>query len=272
MNFADLLLDHMPERLSTETSSHLHFEQDGWTHDYLVYPKDSKRLVVLLPGAMAKGKRFLPCFHRHSWASLIPANVICVSDPTLALHEDLLGGWFQGRSKDFVLERIVRHIETLSLMLGVPVGNVLFAGSSLGGWAAIAAATLLPGAVAYAENPQTDLRNYYSGPLALLDQHVFEGQLTQFTKDEPHRFSLLDLMRKSAYVPPLWITQKCSDEYHHVHHFRPFVSGMGSLGLARSHFVAEEIGVQVDSSGHSPLSSPQAIRRLEFIFSDWCGA
>lgn len=267
MGLAEIDLGWMPrDRLALGRSNHIKFSTGKWVFDYLVFPKASNRLLVLMPSAMAKDKRYVPSFHRHSWGAIFDANVICVSDPTLYLHEELLGGWFQGAEDVFLLESVVSHVRELAGVLGVSIDRVVFAGSSLGGWAAIAAATLLPGSKAYAENPQTDLRKYLSGPVYNLNKFVFGMRLKSIFSETPYRFSLYELMVKEGFVPYTWLVQKSSDSYHFNTHFRPFVQAILSSDLPKTVFLAEEIGASIDGTGHTPLVYKEASKRIEYIF------
>jgi len=242
---------------------HVAFKEGGWVYNYLVDHKASTHLVVFLPSAMPKAKRLVPSFHRHSWSDSLACSTICVSDPTLRLNEELLGGWFLGRHDDHVLRHVAGHLEAFAGQLGVRLENVLFAGSSLGGFAAIALATLLRGAHAYAENPQTDLRRYLAGPLATLDRHCFGGRMAHVAQAQPQRFSLLDLFAAEGYTPSFMMIQKASDDFHLQHHALPFIRTLIDTGRFAGHF--EVMPASADPSGHTPLTREQFLLRARLI-------
>lgn len=257
------LVDGIPETLAPDARLHLRFKDGRWLFDYLLTRRPSEWLIVLMPAAMVRGKRRVPCFHRHSWMDELKASTVCVNDPTVRLHADLLGGWFQGIGEDHLLPHVVRHVATMAARLGVARERIVFAGSSLGGFASLAAATLLRGTRAYAENPQTDLRRYLPGPTALLEQHCFRSPIAEWFERQPWRFSLGALMEREGYVPPMHVVQKASDAYHYREHFLPFARGV--LSHAGPQATLEIIAAEADPSGHTPLTKEQFKARIDLL-------
>jgi hypothetical protein len=256
--------------IDNDESLHWKFRENNWHFDYLIYPnKKSDKLLILMPAALSKNKKItLPYFHRHSWAKSFNMNVIVVSDPTLSLNRDLLGGWFLGNASDYVFNRIIGHITLVQKELNIKNKKTCFSGSSLGGFGALLGATLLEGSLAYAENPQLDLREYkFQTHIDNLSKYCFNNDINSFFKRFPERFSILEAYQKYSNVPNSYIVQKQSDVSHYETQFKRFMRKSSDLNLAKNLFFAEELGSLIDDSGHTPLTLSQMKLRIEFLFN-----
>lgn len=121
---------------------------------------NSKKLVVFLPPV--NGKSFYPYYARISWAPELAAkvNVLYVSDPyqPLEKYKEPMGSWFISPEGKSALPEIAEKIVDFSNDNGIE--EILFYGSSMGGYSAIILSSLVPNSSAVAECPQLFLKKH----------------------------------------------------------------------------------------------------------------
>lgn len=123
------------------------------------------RLFVLFSGARDPNKQPLPKFDRWKWANSFPGIVVNISDPSLYFHEKRLRiGWYYGTKEKSYSCLISSLVENLANFFSLDTSNVIFYGSSAGGFAAIAVSALVENSTAVAINPQIVLSKYSEGP------------------------------------------------------------------------------------------------------------
>lgn len=261
VSFFEQLFTGLPEQIA-------HFDEAELTFDYFFSRQQSQTLLVFLPSAMRKDARRVPAFHRWSWSRhLKEFDVLCVSDPTVRLHEDVLGGWLLGNSQTWALEQMLTHVGKLQENLGYQ--NVVFCGSSLGGFCALQAAakasefgvTLGTGG-AYAENPQINLMTYQVAAAIDLLARVGFGAIDRHQVDQEFvsRFSVVDTMRRSSSIPRGLVVIKESDHHHfneQVPVLEDFLEEQKSCAIQ-----VEVISAEEDATGHTPLTITQMKERI----------
>ncbi len=250
------------------------FVEDEFKFDYFFSRKDAKKLLVFYPSALREGRRRLPAFHRWSWAEQFPDfDVLCVSDPTMHLHQEMLGGWLVGNRSTWVLENVLRHIAKLQQALGYE--DVIFCGSSLGGFCAIQSGAMAKqygisvgkGGV-YAENPQVNLFTYkFFTHIDLLAKVGFDAATRESIAPEfAKRFNIVTTLESYGHVPHGLVVIKESD----VHHFSDQVPQLASYvkGAPQNTLSIEVIPAAVDPSGHTPLDIEQMKERIQAILAN----
>jgi hypothetical protein len=249
------------------------FVEDELKFDYFFSRKGAKKLLVFFPSALREGRRRLPAFHRWSWAEqFADFDVLCVSDPTMHLHQEMLGGWLVGNKSTWVLENVLKHIAKLQQSLGYD--DVVFCGSSLGGFCAIQSGAMAEtfgisvgkGGV-YAENPQINLFSYkFFKHIDLLAQVGFDAPNREAMADEyAKRFNVVTTLEEYGHVPHGLVVIKESDAHHfsnQVPQLATYVDAAGSSSLA-----IEVIPADVDPSGHTPLDIHQMKERIQAILT-----
>lgn len=145
-----------------------------------------KSIVVLFPSALNpnRGNRNRRIFVRSTWAKEWPhAEVICFSDPALDLDSRLNGAWFIHPSVDIirVLADIIRDIASEH---SIAEENMVFYGSSLGGFGALMAAACFSEVHAVAEVPQLDFRLWQRRAVLDVEKYLLNGaDISAFTKN-----------------------------------------------------------------------------------------
>lgn len=124
----------------------------------LVRRPGSDVLVVHLHGSIERQHYELPRFERLTSLQELEANLLLLADPTLLLDTQMRIGWYVGREGEDATERLATLIGRVAGQLGV--SRVIIAGSSAGGFGAIALAPRLPEALAIAFSPQVNVGRF----------------------------------------------------------------------------------------------------------------
>lgn len=236
------------ERFVVEGHYAVHFED--FVLDLYFVPSEERRALIFSPGYLDRKTFSVPYFQRTSWLQRLGGVGISLTDPTLKLSEDFGVGWFAGTQKCHYLPEIAEFLSRLLMELGVPNERTLFFGSSAGGFASIGFAAHLPGSLAFAVNPQTNLLRFHAlGEIANLTRHGFGGMSVMGLEARfKSRFHLASLLRQSGHVPHSLIWQNIYDNYHYDRHVIPFLSELTDLHPAR---IRLEIGAD-EALGHNP--------------------
>lgn len=224
--------------------------------DYLYYPKGSNSLIVFLPSAQEPPRKEQPYFYRWSYSTAVSSDVLCVADPTAYLNENILGGWLLGIKNCWALEEISRQL--IDLIIEKDYETIIFSGSSMGGFNAIQAATLLEQKFSnqkrvyfISENGQLSLLEYqYS--LDLLAMTVWGvTTLRDIPIEDRLRIDAISLMKHFNVIPKGYAVFKESDEHHFKIHrkiLQKFLSESNSSLIECS-----IIPFDADKSGHTPI-------------------
>lgn len=220
-DFEDIPFDDFPvdERFG------LIVKKNNVKYEFLINLKsDADKLICLGSGALNGDdlERFelKPRFHRQSWN--FNSSTIFYNDPTRYLDKNLLGGWGIGTPDEWYLEVIKDILVKISDYFNYPHENILFYGSSLGGFMSIQLATLVKDSTALADVPQLTFENakYWQKVKPILfpdfsDEYIYENF--------KHRLNVLDLMKKEKYIPNLIMVFNAGEvdiNEHYVHFFK----------------------------------------------------
>lgn len=189
------------------------------------------RLYVMLGGAVGNRDQVqLPRFNRFSWQDLFPGTLVCIADPTLYLDNKLQLGWYIGTPEHNVAHNIVRIVNAICKKLSLKKEDVVFYGSSGGGYAALQCCAYMGGgATAIAINPQVKIVNYKVDVVNAFLTSCFHG----ISKNEAvclyeKRFSAIEAWQEnSASMSRCLIVQNIQDRFHYNKHYREFASAFG---------------------------------------------
>ncbi len=179
-------------------------------------------LTVLFHGALDRGRTRLPMFQRiTSQRAMGIGPVLAFADPTLDLSSALRLGWYLGTAEidlPTVMAEIVRDVIARS-----GCDRVFLQGGSGGGFAAIATGIHVPGSVAVAFNPQTDVRAYSATFVKECLAAAFP--VGTFVGDGPPsaRLSLMTRMETFGHIPQIELITNSGDEFHLKGHAAPLI-------------------------------------------------
>ena len=193
-------------------------------YEFLIHLKsDSKNLVCFGSGALNGSdlKRFeqKPRFNRQSWK--INESTLFYNDPTRYLNNSMLGGWGIGTTDDWYLENIKEIILKIKEFYEIKNENILFYGSSLGGFTSMLLGTLVKDSKVLADVPQLTFEN------AKYFQHIKHIVFPDLSDEEiknnyNYRLNVLDLIKKEKYIPNAYIIFDAGEidiKEHYTHFF-----------------------------------------------------
>jgi hypothetical protein len=249
--------DHISvEELSFKMKGSSNFRADV-TVEHCTFPifgktSTEKRLFILLVGA-ASSRDFskFPNFNRWSWADLFPGVVLSIADPTLAADPALLLGWYVGTSGINVSKELAALVTRIAVANGIDRSNIIFYGSSGGGFAAMMLAPLVGGgATAVAINPQTRIIKYAKGPLNAFLLAAFPGLNPEAAEiKHAERLSAIHVWSNEISMDSRLLLIQNTRDWHYESHFLPMLkaleigdAGMSEDGRIRAHIFEDERG------------------------------
>ena len=216
----------------------------------------------MLQGGIDRTKMQLPIFQRWSWAEEIKASVLILNDPTL-FGNDLVLGWWQGNEEQYAIPSACEFIKLVVNKLGYSLNDLLFYGSSAGGFASLMMAGHLKGSMAIVNNPQTNLIKYHLGPVQDLLVNKFRGMPNEEVFEQyPTRISVSEWFKSIGYIPRIVYYQNVKDPFHFENHYQPFVQDLYQSGIDPNEFQSV---LYTHSWGHFPLERVKTVS----IINDW---
>jgi acyl carrier protein len=183
------------------------------------------RLFVLLGGAVDRQTLSLPVFARRAWWPLMPGSILCISDPTLDLSEEMQIGWYVGTKEKNYTKMMARIISRVAEQLGLAPSDIVFYASSGGGFASLMCARYIPGANCIVVNPQTNLRKYYDkhkNRLAAVFEPGADKSFDTIAKESGKRISIMRAFPDADSLPPMVYAQNKLDKAHFRRHYTAF--------------------------------------------------
>lgn len=205
--------------------------RDSVKYEFIIHLKsNSDKLLVMGPGAINDNSthdRTRPIFHRWSWEFDI--STIHFNDPTLYLSDDILGGWGLGSMDNWYLKKISNIFNILIENIGFENKNVIFYGSSLGGFMSIMLATMIKNSVAIAEIPQLDVTNW-TKHWGRLKTNLFDDLADDYIKQRfGYKLDVIELMKIENYIPNAYLLLDCSHDYDFKNIYLPFFNRLNEL-------------------------------------------
>lgn len=240
-----------------------------WKFPALFYPSDKKALFVLMPSAVDRKRMSLPAFNRWTWAKegVFPGNILCISDPTLELHDDLALGWCLGNSKSCATQELAGFVKALAQSMGIPNEKIVIYGSSAGGFAALALSSLIEGSIAIAINAQTKAFSYsFTRQVELVSESCFSMPKEPARKEFQDRLDMTTRWSGVEFSRAI-LLQNILDEHHYDVHFKPFWSSLGGepevegLSVSGRHLA----WVYRQEGGHVPETIDMARKVIDWI-------
>jgi hypothetical protein len=185
----------------------------------------------------------------------------------MRLNEEMLGGWLLGDSSTWVLETVLEHVRHLQIARAYK--NIIFCGSSLGGFCAIQAASLsklheveLGVGGVYAENPQINLLTYKHREAIDLLAKVGFGVPDRESIPSKYlaRLNVVSTLKQYSSDFKGLIAIKESDVHHYTDQVPQLKSFLDSTPSCRLRI--ETIPREKDDTGHTPLSFEEMTIRI----------
>lgn len=230
-------------------------------HGKLVLNRGAQKLICFMPAALPKKLDRDPLqLSRFRWReSLTKYHVLALADPAMTLHSELLGGWYIHPEADLIAE-MADLVSDQAKVLGLKNSDVLFYGSSLGGYGALAMASLLKGSTAIAEVPQIDVSKWTVRiAVKAIEQHILKQGFDEFRLVQPHKVDLRDRFRLSGFVPQFKIITNEKDATFALQN--EFMSDIKNLGIPS--YGVQRLDCITELSGHKALGKELVINEID---------
>lgn len=203
---------------------------------YLIikFSSTNKNIICMNPGAFRRDKTTSdgkpinpPHFHRWRWVEQFEESAIACADPMIFWDKDISIAWMIGDSEHWYIETLAEIIQKLAKNQNVINDNILFFGSSGGGFIALCLATLIKNSKVIVNNTQFSVLNYrkYLVRRALnLITPTFDG-LTQEEVIEKikYRLDITELFKRENYAPYITYYANVKSEIDVNDHSIPFI-------------------------------------------------
>lgn len=196
---------------------------NGLTLDWYSRLGKSEELVVTFHGANKAEKNIYPMFARVSSLRDKTNAMMAFADPTLMVDKSrrMLLSWYLGGPGWDPLPFILAAVKKAQGKTGAE--HVAFVGGSGGGFAALRASAMVPGSMAFVQDPQTILARYIPHVLDRYFTTVWPGEDSErLIESAPERFDMVrhyEAQRPDNFV---YYAQNDRDTPHVVKHFEPF--------------------------------------------------
>ena len=176
------------------------------------FSSNNNNLICMGPGyhfrdeILSNGEIYKPpFFDRWSWFKYFKESFIAYSDPLMFFDDELNIGWFVGTKDEWYLKSLADIIDKLAKNQKIINENILFFGSSGGGFSSIVLATLIKNSKVLINNSQFFILNYNKPTLDKLFSSIsptFKGETRDEIIDEiKHRLDVIELFEKMEYAP-----------------------------------------------------------------------
>ena len=242
-------------------------------HNYTEYcflvrfSTENNKLICMGSGSQPRTEKNFnrPTFQRHSWQSNFDSSVIYYSDPIFLKSNSVNCGWCVGTPNEYYLDYIKKVIKKLCLNRKIKNKNILFYGSSAGGFTSIQLGTYFKESVVLANNPQIDVRNFNEEHYnKLLDLCFTNMSQEKVEKQYEYRLNVIKNFKKEKYIPNIYYVLELYSDVDFEKNLTPFLFDLKTLD-----FFNESNSIQImiynRYANHTPLNKKDTIRLINHI-------
>lgn len=239
--------------------------QDDTDFYYKVHLKQYRKLIVFSNGAYDPKKSVPPVFMRSKWVDEFEANCLFIDDRTV--HDNNLRlGWGIGTKDKHYLRFYVKFVKKIAEILEIPTKEIMYFGSSAGGFMSMAMASMHKGTYAVVNNPQTYVNRYLKTYKTAVYRSSFPG-LTEkeITKKYSNRLSLVNIFARNKNVPKVYYLQNRLCEGDMKNHLTPFLDSIDRYNLDSKNI--NVILYNNKQAGHNPAGKQVTINYVNSILA-----
>lgn len=233
----------------------------GITLDFYSRFSNSTELFVVFHGANSDNNNFYPRFERVRSIKEKAPSFLSIADPTMQILDipEMKLAWYLGGPDFDPMHSIAKVIRRAMGRTGAKY--VAFIGGSGGGFAALRASSMWPNSLAFVQDPQTNVANYYPQTLRKYFGNLWQGwDRDALMRAFPERF---DMVRYYGSFQPknfVYYAQNETDTFHIENHYIPF---------AKVHGMETSLGANSNNSRYFALYKGERdghgkITRVEF--------
>ena len=254
----------------------LHINYNKIVYSFIIkFSSKNKNLICFGPGAHArdatnsKGKLLRPPYYdRWSWYKYFDESFIAYSDPIFLYDEKITLGWFVGDENQWYLETLSKIIKKLSHCQNILHENILFFGSSGGGFSSVGLGTLIKGSKVLINNSQFFIMNYrkyhVENLMGILKQRFNESSVEKIVKLLNYRLDVVELFKREKYIPKITYYLNLESDHDVNCQYVPLVNELSKLDLYN-----DELNVkfyrEVKDVPHNPLATQKTINIIKLF-------
>ena len=231
------------------------------------FSTDNDKLICLGSGAQIRNEKNFdsPVFQRHSWHGEFDASLIYYSDPIFLQSNNAKCGWCVGTPEEYYLIFIKEIIEKLCFNKNIKNENILFYGSSAGGFTSIQLGTYFKGSKVLVNNPQVDVRNFNDEYYDTLLNVCFENMDKEVVEEKfSERLDVFSTFKKENYVPKIYYLLELYSDVDFKSNFIPFLNEIKKLNFINS----IQILIYNENGFHTPINKTKTINLINYLSDD----
>lgn len=234
------------------------------------FSSNSDKLICFGSGAEKRNEKNFnrPVFQRHSWYSEFDASVIYYSDPIFLRSKKAVCGWCVGTPQEYYLVYIKEIIEKLCINKNIKNQNILFFGSSAGGFTSIQLGTFFKRSKVLVNNPQIDIRNFSENYYNILLNVCFRNMDKEIVEKKfSDRFNIFSTFKKENYFPNIYYLLELYSDIDFEYNLIPFLREIKKLNFINSKN-SIQIMIYNEKGTHAPLSKTETIEIIKNLSND----
>lgn len=219
--------------------------------------KNNDKLIVFSNGAFDPAKSDPPIFMRSKWYEEFNANCLYIDDRTIH-NNGMRIGWGFGTEDRHYLQDYSEIAQSIANNLNIEPSNVLYFGSSAGGFMSMYLATLHKGSKSVVNNPQCYVHRYDKTNVERLYNTILPDYSEEHIKKKyALRLSITSLFKQEQYVPETYYIQNRLCETDMRRHFNPLCDMLNKYNISSSNI--KFILYNNKKLGHAPIPKEQSI-------------
>lgn len=183
----------------------------------------SDELFVSFHGSIPPSRPVYPRFERVASLRKKTRAMMAFADPTILVDDTrkMSLSWYLGGPGWDPIPPILRAVRRAQGKTGAK--HVAFVGGSGGGYAALRASALVPGSMAFVQDPQTKISAYYPASVTAYTDAVWPGWARgELLAAFPDRFDMVEHYRSMPLDNFVYYAQSAKDPNHVELHYTPF--------------------------------------------------
>ena len=172
---------------------------------FIRFSHDNKNFICMNPNLFDRECKNPPYFARWSWYKYFNESFIATADPMVFRNDKMKGGMMIGVKNQWYAETLSCIISKLAKNQNVIEDNILFFGSSAGGFISLCLATLIKNSKVLINNSQFNLKNYNKYVMNMIFDAIaptFEGLSNEeIMRKYGYRFNFTELIERENYAP-----------------------------------------------------------------------
>jgi len=250
-------------------------EYENFNYEFLLkVVEDCSTLTVISSSAFnkdTKHDRSRPWFNRWSWP--FEGSLLYCHDPTLYLADDIYAPWGIGTPDVWYLKQISIIVSKIAQKINVYNDEILFYGSSAGGFCSLALSILVKNSIALADIPQFVVNKFGSQWRAIKKASFDMYDDETFIKKFNERLNIITLILKENYVPNAYILLDCSFDTDFKKQYNLFLRELYKFNYVTDGNSMKPI-ILGKNNGHNPhpkdkiLYFIKQIRQIEYYKSN----